>query len=212
MPLPQQADCIRAWLLYLHGGYWLDNDTILTGRELIENIQQYQCCMLGNPEAQSEINIGFIWAQKGSIIMKEWAEEVPKRVANYKSYRRFKLFYQLFKYSEHKQRKHWGYFGNNIIDSIVEREKNLHILDKYKINTLLETELINEQYQSPAELYKNFYFKNLDFKKALDKNKGIICLHNSWTPSEYKKLSEKEFLNQNITLSNLLNNLLERTD
>ena len=33
-------------------------------------------------------------------------------------------------------------------------------------------------------------------------------LHNSWTPLEYKNLSEKEFLKKDIALSKLLNYII----
>ena len=36
-------------------------------------------------------------------------------------------------------------------------------------------------------------------------------LHNSWTPRKYKKMTEKEFLNQNIMLARLIKRLLNLT-
>ena len=52
--------------------------------------------------------------------------------------------------------------------------------------------------------YINFYFENDLSEYILKDNCGIICLHNSWTPDKYKKMTEKEFLKTNKTLSSIL--------
>ena len=43
----------------------------------------------------------------------------------------------------------------------------------------------------------------------MENTKGIIMLHNSWTPDIYKKMSEEEFLKTDNTLSNLFKELLK---
>lgn len=216
LSLPQQADCIRAWLLHLNGGYWLDADTIITDGKIVKEMQNYEACFIGNAKTRSNIDIGFIYAKKSSRILKKWAEEIPNRVKNYKNYRNFKLFYQLFNYKEHKIRKHWGYFGHLITDELINKssENEVFVLDRNEANVYLENN-INTNNNQQAELgtpqtYREYYFGNVDYQKALNKNKGIIFLHNSWTPKEYKKMSEKEFLNSNTTLANILKELLEK--
>ena len=207
--LPQQADCIRAWLLHLHGGYWFDIDTILINDTIARKVQEYECSMLGNAKNRTGVNIGFIYAKKSSKIIKKWAEEIPDRVANYKKVLQHKLLYKFFKNKEYKNVKHFGYFGNNILDPLIKQSTNkeLFILDKKELNAFLENELINEQ--NPTNRYQNYYFYNdLDYKKTLEKNKGVICLHNSWTPKEYKQMSKEEFLNQNCTLTKIIKDIL----
>lgn len=44
---------------------------------------------------------------------------------------------------------------------------------------------------------------------VLENNGGIICLHNSWTPKEYKQMSKESFLAEKNTLSNILKRVLE---
>lgn len=59
------------------------------------------------------------------------------------------------------------------------------------------------------ELYRDFYFNSrLGFMvdEILERNKGIIMLHNSWTPEEFKFLSEKDFLETKVLLAQLLKN------
>jgi hypothetical protein len=56
--------------------------------------------------------------------------------------------------------------------------------------------------------YKMFYFSPGNPNKIIDNSQGIIMLHNTWTPYKYKKMSEEEFLKQNILLAHLLRKIL----
>lgn len=173
-------------------------------------MEKYECSMLGNRDERNGINIGFIYAKKSSKIIKEWAEEIPNRVKKYKNYKRLKLLFKLFKKRQYRETKHWAYFGNKILDPLIENsyDDSFFILDKNNINSLLENEIIDEN--SPKNRYQKFYFENCDYKQALEKNKGVIYLHNSWTPKEYKEMSEQDFLNSNVTLAQLLKEILEK--
>jgi len=55
-----------------------------------------------------------------------------------------------------------------------------------------------------------FYFSPGNPKKIIDNNHGIILLHNSWTPNKYKKMSEEEFLKQDILLAHLLRKIFRK--
>lgn len=173
-------------------------------------MEKYECTMLGNKDERNGINIGFIYAKKSSKIIKEWAEEIPNRVKKYKNYERLKLLFKLFKKQEYKETKHWAYFGNKILDPLIENsyDDSFFILDRNNINSLLENEVIDEN--APERRYQKFYFENCDYKQALKKNKGVIYLHNSWTPNEYREMSEQDFLNSNVTLALLLKEILEK--
>ena len=56
--------------------------------------------------------------------------------------------------------------------------------------------------------YRDFYFSKGDPHSIITNTKGIIYLHNSWTPKLYKNMSEKEFLEQDILLSKLFAEIL----
>lgn len=56
--------------------------------------------------------------------------------------------------------------------------------------------------------YQSFYFENDFCDEVMRDTKGIILLHNSWTPQDFLTMSEKEFLAQNNTLSNVLKKIL----
>ena len=66
----------------------------------------------------------------------------------------------------------------------------------------------NKKNDNLVENYQNFYFEN-DYSQDVIKNtKGIILLHNSWTPQPFLQMNKEEFLNRNNTLSNVLKKVL----
>ncbi len=65
-----------------------------------------------------------------------------------------------------------------------------------------------KSYKKLVKIYKNFYFYNDYSDFALKDNGGIILLHNSWTPKEFKLMSKEEFLKINNTLANILQKIL----
>ena len=52
----------------------------------------------------------------------------------------------------------------------------------------------------------------IDLGKLLSSNKGIILLHNSWTPQKYKDMSKEEFLTTDTLLAKLLIKILNNKD
>lgn len=59
--------------------------------------------------------------------------------------------------------------------------------------------------------YQDFYFTARNPETFLNKSKGILILHNSWTPKKYKNMLLEEFLHQDIMLSLLFSKLLNRS-
>ncbi|WP_278916550.1 hypothetical protein [Helicobacter pullorum] len=49
--------------------------------------------------------------------------------------------------------------------------------------------------RSPIMDYKEFYFLNDYSDFALENEKGLLMLHNSWTPYDYKNLNIEDFFN-----------------
>ena len=62
---------------------------------------------------------------------------------------------------------------------------------------------------SRPEKYRDFYFEHDFSDYALENSGGLILLHNSWTPENYKTMNREEFLRQNTTLANIFRKLLE---
>ena len=97
------------------------------------------------------------------------------------------------------------------------RKKNILILaegneEKPYIDKILsfpEMKFFNNTSLNNEEKYKFFYFQNIEPRNLINDVKGIILLHNSWTPLKYKSMSEEEFLAQDIFLSKLLKKILQ---
>jgi mannosyltransferase OCH1-like enzyme len=202
--LPKQADAIRCALLKKYGGIWLDTDTILTSAKVRDILNIESDFVLINK------HIAFIVAKKESRVLKKWDKAIKKNI------KKHKLFYKLKKYipaniiSKYSLIEHfevWSFLGNSAVrKSLKTKNKNIFTsISKNKIKALPEHAWMieNNKIINQNQNYVNFYFNSDYSDYALKDNLGIICLHNSWTPEKFKTMNEKEFLSQNITLSNI---------
>ena len=199
MSLSIQADAIRVALLKKYGGIWMDADTIITNEEFLKNMEKYELVMIGKNNMQ---HIGFIIASNNSIILDKWLSEIINRVNKYRIINN--------KLENGTKRIVWNYLGNGIVDLLI----NLNItnkffrLDKDQINAFPEITFFGNTSLSAYKRYNLFYFRKREPKIVLNNTKGIIMLHNSWTPLKYKRMSEIEFLKEDILLSRLLSMVL----
>lgn len=208
--LPIQADAIRCAVLNKYGGIWLDVDTIITSEKVKE---------LFNINSQFILiqkHIGFIIAEKNAKILTYWQKNI------FKNLKLAQVFYHentshLIKFLIKKFYSHkfltWDCLGNGIIN------KKLHTKNKkifYKINRdeiyalpEISYKKKNNLQNSLPENYIDFYFHNNHASEVLSQNKGIISLHNSWTPTNYKEMSKEEFLQCDNTLAGIFKYLLD---
>ena len=206
LPLPIQADAIRVALLKKYGGIWMDVDTIITNGKFLEELKNYETVMLGDEKYKAQ-NIGFIFASKNSSIINQWLLEIINKL---KIYRQINL-------NQNKKRKKlkvkWNYLGNEIIDRISKNitSKKFFRLDRNKMNAFPENKRYENSSLSNFEKYQKLYFQKGEPHSILNNVKGIILLHNSWTPFEYKVMSQKEFLASDILLSHLLVEILKNS-
>ena len=97
-------------------------------------------------------------------------------------------------------------------DSIRQRIEEFCVIDREE--TLCFPELDKQNFDSSADemnAYRRFWFTNGNDEQkweTLKKNKGVIMLHNSWTPEKYKKMPAEEFLNSDCFLAKYLRYLL----
>ena len=211
MSLKIQSDAIRVAILKTFGGLWLDLDTILLNKQFLFGFNNYDLVMFGSQKEKQQ-HIGFIYSTKNCSIMNDWLEGITRNVKIYKKFLNnnrnindsgLKNFFRK-KYS-------WNYLGNGIIDLIVKNTTNKHFLrlDKYKMNIFPEIKNLDNISFNHRYKYNNFYFRKGDPKIIINESKGIILLHNSWTPNKFKKMSEKRFIKQDIILSKLFAQILE---
>ena len=196
-----QADAIRVALLQKFGGIWMDADTIITNGDFLKNIENYDLAMIGG---KNSTNIGFIYASKNSTIINAWLIEIIRRV---------KKFKQLFQSAYKNKTVKFNYLGNNIIDNLLKNDntsKNFFILDRNKLNVFPEYRLLKNSNLTQKQRYIKLYFINRAPKILFPIVKGIIMLHNSFTPNKYKNMTEKQFLKEEILLSKYLRKILNK--
>ncbi len=203
--LPKQADAIRAAILKKYGGIWLDIDTIITSDKIrnILNIES-EFVTIGS-------HIAFIKAEPYALIASKWDDKIKIRLQLFKKFKYsnnlYKKIFQIFHPKLYKKFYNWDYLGNSILKQLF-KTKNKHeyySINKIEINAFPE---INKKTMDSAdENYKNFYFNNDFSTEVLNSERGIILLHNSWTPKEVLNMPKDKFFEMNCTLSNILKSL-----
>ena len=198
--LPKQADAIRVAILNKHGGIWLDADTILTS-ENIRNIfnQNADCTII-------DLHLACIIANKNSKFLKCWLRAIKRNLILHKYLCCFNNFLShIISVNTIAMLDNWSIFGNSIINNLYQnfKSKEFISLSGNELFALPENNFFKNSIEKYNN-YLNFYFKNDYSDYVLQNTKGIILLHNSWTPKEYQNISETEFLEQNNTLSRIL--------
>lgn len=118
MSLPIQADAVRVAILHKFGGIWLDSDTLIINSNFMTLFNKSDLQMFGNSKTKSH-NIGVIYGNNKSTILKAWLNEIIYNIKIYKH----KLFLKriipikAFKESYEKSRI-WCYLGNGILTTI----------------------------------------------------------------------------------------------
>lgn len=202
--LPIQADAIRCAVLKKYGGIWMDVDTIITSSNINKILD------FNTDFAIIEPHICFICAKENSFILKKWKKRILKRLEfsqkilnkNYFA----KIFFKFFKPRLYKKITKWSFLGNDVLNPILRNSDYLRI-ERDSVHAMPEFEFA-KSFKKPVKIYKNFYFYNDYSDFALKDNGGIILLHNSWTPKEFKLMSKEEFLKTNNTLANILQKIL----
>ena len=207
MTLPIQADSIRVAILQKYGGIWMDADNIIINSNFTKLFSNSDLQMFGQTEFKTQ-NIGFIYASNKSIILKRWLDGIINRVKIYR-HRLFlrRIFPSKYNIKNFKQLHVWNYLGNGIINGLVVNasENDFKRIEKKFAFVQPELQLVKG---NSKQRYIDFYFSAKDRTYILKKCKGLLMLHNSWTPRKYKTMTEKEFLHQNIMLASLIKRLL----
>lgn len=213
--LAKQADCIRVAVLYQYGGIWLDADTIITNSGFFKGLNSSDCVMIGT---DTSAHLAFIYSsQPQNSFLGIWLKQITKRVKKYKWFHKGKLQSKIFSTickKTYKETENWDYFGNAVINPLIKKHtKGLSIISRMETAAFLEdfSLLNNNEDISKKDLYIKFYFNQAGEKEiehVLMQNKGIILLHNSWTPQNYKALQRQAFIESPIALAEILRKVL----
>jgi len=207
MTLQIQADAIRVAILQKYGGFWMDADTLIINHECMTMFNGSDLIMFGIKK-QNIQHIGFIYALKNSTILKAWLNSIIRKVRIYKYILFLKnIFPTKYFIQSFNKIRIWSYLGNGILDDMVKyaSEKDFKHIERDDVYVVPDQIFL----KGPIDKrYRDFYFTSIYNISLLDMCKGILLLHNSWTPMKYKKMSEEVFLKQDILLSHILSKLL----
>ena len=198
-----QTDAIRVAILNKFGGIWMDADNIISNSEFINSIHKSGLTMIRDSKRKNFHHIGFIASSNNSKILKQWLEQIINKVKYCKN------VFSKNSFIGNNLKKKWNYLGNSIIDPILKNIKSnqYYPILTDKINVFPEDIYFNNSNLRNSQKYKMFYFRRGNPQEILKTTKGLILLHNSWTPLRYKEMSEKTFLKQDILLSKLLSQI-----
>ena len=213
MPLPQQADCVRAALLKTHGGIWLDADTIITSADCFNWMKKSEVVMIGRPSIAGRVHVGFIYTSKSNTnFINAWYSALPSRIRDYRRFYEFVFLRWIFRKKWLEMRK-WNYCSNAVTDPIWKNfsHDEFMLIDRDTIGALPEfLSELDDGSLSLRQLFRKFYLTRGDAKtQVLDKTQGIVLLHNSRMPKQYLDMTADEFLRQDVLLADLLREILK---
>ena len=208
MTFAMQTDAIRIAILNKYGGFWMDFDTLILNSKFIKMFYGSDFIMFRQSKPYNKHYSGFIYASSNSTILKAYFKAIIYKVRLYK-YRLllYRFFHNKYFAKLYEESRHWSYLSTSIIEDLAkntsEKEfKHIEIDNAYALPDLTILE-------GPSkERYNNFYFSSVNNMPIIKKSKGVLLLHNSWTPEKYKMMSEDQFLRQNIFLAHLISNAL----
>ncbi|VTU06971.1 acetyltransferase [Actinobacillus porcinus] len=197
-----QSDIISAAVLEKFGGLFLDLDCIVIDDifDIFSTISETKLISFGRADAKA-IHLAVLFSRKpNNPLISEWRKGAQERLQN------------------KPENYPWHYFGNGIIDPLLkkpEHKDDFYIIDRTQSGNILESAVFGSNLNRAIEDYKNLYFNEaFSFSPALlDKvNCGVISLHNSWSPPEYKNMPNKmDFLSKNVLISGMLNYILNNS-
>lgn len=214
MTLPMQSDALRCALMLKYGGIWLDADTIITPTFDISYFCRGDFCTVGSKE-QGYINGAYIYnSRPGVSFTKEWHQKLQKNVIEFRRFFHSALL-RVFKRKRWRLVRRWDFCINSIIEPMaaVASEPDYVWLERREIRCMPEAIYNENPDRDSRDSYRRFWFTEGETEEKwleLERNKGIIMLHNSWTPKEYLAMSEEEFLNSGCFMAVFLKKLLNK--
>lgn len=188
--LPQIADVFRVMLLKRYGGLWMDVDTIILNGKFVNYLNNdYEASFFGYYKSRY-VSIGFINSISYSNFLRFWADEIMRKLHNFK-----------------RENDFLAYFGNSIINDYIKKHKNeIEVIDMIK-ERIMPERINADAGLRTSQMYVDFYFRKKHH--LVDMQTNLIMLHNSWTPEIFRQMSESDFLHYDCTLANILREVHE---
>ena len=201
-----QSDAVSAAYLTKFGGTFIDADTIMCSDNCLRFFEigdadtKDVLRAFGFPPNRG-IHIGALTSNPGGTVVAEWTRQLRERLPRWSE--------------EYK----WNFLGNAILDPYIRKPEILPHLDIIDAAATLSTPEVqlatlptvagnaSEEKKPPAqsryEKYLQFWYQRsrseADFVTIEQESSGIISLHNSWTPPEYRNKSKDDILADSVT-------------
>lgn len=199
--LAMQSDIISAAILEKFGGLFLDLDCIVTKDifKILESLSsESKLIAFGYPPNRG-IHLAILYSSRpNNPILAQWRKTAQDRLKDL------------------PEKYNWDFFGNSILNPLLKNEEyqnDFLVIDRTESGNILESKLmLDSTGQNAKEFYKNFYF-NKYLKVDVDVLElvtyGVISLHNSWTPTDYKAIKDIDIiLKDERNISQLLKSVL----
>lgn len=212
MSLAKQADCIRCILLDKWGGIWMDADTIIRRSDVFRRLLSGESSVI---RERTGLCLGaFLYAAAPhATLYSRWRSELKERV---QTARRFydNALLRLFRRKQWRVVRRWDYCENAIIDPIADGMKAPELCVVYEDEVDPMPERVGRDRDVAtalhADYYRRFWFEHNEIPAhVMDRNAGLIFLHNSWTPEEFRNMTEEEFLASDCSMARLLSDILK---
>ncbi len=161
-----------------NGGLWLDADTIAIKHPaaLLDALNQSEVAMFGEPAKYASISAIACRGPGASFVCEVLEEQI-----------------ELINGEPPPQPLPWDYLGGPAYRRIKDvSPENAAILD-WREHGVFQEALNGREYGSKS--YRDFWFSKDGFDPGtLARCSGLITLHNSWTPKDYKTHSRRQIL------------------
>ena len=212
MKLFNQADAIRCALLRRHGGVWLDLDTVILRPGALDRFTEGEASVICSGSG-GVYGAFFAAVKPGAELMERWYGELVGRVAEFRFYRA-SLLRRLFRRKRWRRVRRWDFVLNDIVDRMlpdfgpaqvaVHDEEELHAHPETAFGQGLGS-------RKSRDVYADYWFSAPqpgDADVMAWATGGMVMLHNSWTPPEFRAMDETSFLATGCRLSKLIKEVL----
>jgi hypothetical protein len=176
--LPQQADAIRFAILAENGGLWLDADTIAIKHPaaLLNALGNSEVAMFGTPGKNASIAIMACRSGRANFVCDVLEEQI-----------------ELINGEPPAQPPPWHYIGMPAYRRFRHVSPPVATVLDWRQHGVYQEALNGREYGSKS--YREFWFRRDAFDPStLSGCSGLIGLHNSWTPQEFKRRSRRTIL------------------
>jgi hypothetical protein len=228
---------LMAAILNRHGGIFMDADTIIGGdiSWVLDYLESSEIVLfgthLGFMAAKPEAKILGIWEEgvrrrleelKGQApLQDQWdyvgnslvTEAMIELTQDFPFCRTFDRIWQSRKSYHSASKGFWQKVANQRrwLITLPAYRKYMRMLSPRKYGFIAEGRYFGRRYSS-RERYNRFWFDtDLDVAEVFRGSRGIVGLHNTWTPDWYRELSEEEVLKHESLLSRTLRSMLDET-